>query len=979
MNRTTNDRWNSPRVGGGLGRWLGSALLTCGLVAAQDGQPGHALAGWRFDRDGELLGWRANGHLTNVAVVAGALHARAVGPDPILELQPLLDFEASPWQCIEIRLKASREGTAEFFWSGTPQGRYGGFAQEKRTSFAVQGDSQWHTYRILPCWHGEKRIVRLRFDPYDGADFAVDSIRIVKLPMPPPVRESRFDFTQGPHGWQGYDGVELHRLNERLTVALRNGAGFVLGPPVSIEAASQSYVSLQMATRSGTRATFFFVSDQVAGLQSHSFPVVADGREHVYNLDMLAARNWRGRILALGLRPTDTPGGTATLRWLGVAAEPQGPAELEVLAFALEDALPRVGRTVRLRAIASNRGGALAANLRAELKLPAGVRELGPAPGDQAATPARRAGPPAVEALGFAEQTTWTWSVQADRALRGEARLEIRYQTASHDDPGSTPGQETAVRSRTTSARAMVEFTAPLGLASTGYVPEPRPVRGPCEVGVYYFPGWKSASQWQPIQSYPERKPVLGWYAEGKPEVADWHIKWAVEHGITFFVYDWYWSQGVRQLEHALHEGYFNARYRKLLKFCLLWANHNAPHTSSLEDCVAVTRHWIQHYFTLPEYLTVETKPVVVIFSPERLTQDLGGEGVQRAFDAMGAECRRAGLPGIHLIACVGGAGQARQAANEKYDSVTAYTWPGLGVPTGRLNAPFASLLEGYQRNWRHILEQTPIPLLVPVCGGWDSRPWHGENDLVRFGRTPALFSRHLRGAKQFLDLRAREKVARDPTAPQPRRTNDIENMILIEAWNEWGEGSYIEPHQEFGFGYLDAVRDVFTSAPHRHTDPTPADAGLGPYDVPPLPTSATAWEFGSSDNGWANVMDLTGVRLDNGALTARTTGNDPALFGPPMHARSAEFSVITIRLRLESAGGRDFTDHAQIFWRTSQLAESEAASERFEVQGDGQWHEYRVAVMRNPRWRGIITRLRLDPCTRPGVTIELSGIRLGR
>jgi hypothetical protein len=56
--------------------------------------------------------------------------------------------------------------------------------------------------------------------------------------------------------------------------------------------------------------------------------------------------------------------------------------------------------------------------------------------------------------------------------------------------------------------------------------------------------------------------------------------------------------------------------------------------------------------------------------------------------------------------------------------------------------------------------------------------------------------------------------------------------MILVEAWNEWGEGSYIEPHQQFGFGYLDAIREVFTDAPKAHADTTPADVGLGPYDV---------------------------------------------------------------------------------------------------------------------------------------------------
>jgi hypothetical protein len=55
--------------------------------------------------------------------------------------------------------------------------------------------------------------------------------------------------------------------------------------------------------------------------------------------------------------------------------------------------------------------------------------------------------------------------------------------------------------------------------------------------------------------------------------------------------------------------------------------------------------------------------------------------------------------------------------------------------------------------------------------------------------------------------------------------------MLLIDNWNEWGEGHYIAPCEQFGFGYLDAVRETFTNAPKKHRDVTPADIGRGPYD----------------------------------------------------------------------------------------------------------------------------------------------------
>jgi hypothetical protein len=994
-----------------IGIAIAAVVFSLGRLAfGEVGGTNRVLAEWNFGRPGVLQGWQPNADLTNVVVTNGALSCRAVGNDPILALRPLLDLQASPWQVVELRLKADRDGTAELFWSNTPTGRYGGFAQEKSTRFNVAGDSQWHSYRLLPCWHSEGRIVRLRFDVYDAARFELDFLRVVELAMPPAAAGADFDFSTGNQGWQWFDTSDS-RITNRLGMVGRvcpsapersqaqtarwdrralppsawegnqvrsTPTGLLLSPPLDINATDQNFVSVRMAADRGRHAILFFLTEQGRGLHGFTFPIEADGRGHTYNLDLLAAKDWRGRVIGLGLRPSDAINATTTLRSLAVSDAPQGPPQLKVVAFALEDALPHVGRPAQLVAVLENTGGQMATNVRAKLELPRGVKLLASLPPDSR-----------LAALGFGEEAKLTWTVQAGRPLEGKVHLKV---AAAYVENVTTT--------------TPVRFTPRLAAAKTNYVPEPKPVRGPLEVGVYYFPGWKTASQWQPIQRFPERKPVLGWYREGEPEIADWHIKWAVEHGITFFAYDWYWNRGARQLEHALHDGYFKARYRHLLKFCLLWANHNPPHTSSHEDCLAVTRYWIENYFRRPEHLTFDGKPVMIIFSPHRLAEDLGSEGVKRAFEAMRSECQHAGLKGLYLIACVGDAGGARAAAAEGYDAVTAYNWPHLGMTGEGMFAPFETLVPAYRRQWEHLLAEIPIPLLpLPVCGGWDSRPWHGENNLVRFGRTPELFKRHLLDAKQVLEIRNQESG--EPLAqprsgvsaerrqlavlgPRLRRSAETPlrqeefgaafqtpKAVIIEAWNEWGEGSYIEPHSEFGFGYLDAIRDVFTDAPKAHDDVTPADVGLGPYDVPPPPPAKTSWEFDSSDDGWSNTMQLSELKVAEGVLSARTVGNDPAIFGPPMQARASEFGTVVIRLRLARADSAKFTDSAQLFWRTSRLPESESSSVRFPVQGDGQWHEPRVPVSQNPRWRGVITRLRLDPCNQPNVKVELDFIRL--
>ena len=75
-----------------------------------------------------------------------------------------------------------------------------------------------------------------------------------------------------------------------------------------------------------------------------------------------------------------------------------------------------------------------------------------------------------------------------------------------------------------------------IDVVKSDYVPEPRPVdTNPYQIGIYYFPGWSPDQwdRWSKQKGFPERDPVLGFYREGDPEVADWHIKWAVENGIS--------------------------------------------------------------------------------------------------------------------------------------------------------------------------------------------------------------------------------------------------------------------------------------------------------------------------------------------------------------------------------------------------------------------------------------------------------------
>jgi glycosyl transferase family WbsX len=346
-------------------------------------------------------------------------------------------------------------------------------------------------------------------------------------------------------------------------------------------------------------------------------------------------------------------------------------------------------------------------------------------------------------------------------------------------------------------------------------IPRPRPAStGRYQIGAYYFPGWPTKEKWKVLDAFPERRPLLGYYAEGDPTVMDWQIKWAVEHGIGFFAFDWYWDRGQRQLEHALHDGYFKARFRSLLKFCLLWANHNPPGSSSEADLLAVVDFWIANYFRRPEYLTLGGKPVVIVFEPRRLRADMGSEAVTVALRRMRARVVEAGLPGLFLLATVDDRPEelARLEA-EGYDAGTGYNYPRAGMADRTaLRGAYDDMVDGYERIWTEVARAGILDYVPVTEPGWDSRPWHGDGALVRTGRTPDKFRDMLARARAFVD--------RHPVAGGKK-------LVLIEAWNEYGEGEIIEPHREWGFDYLDAIRSVFVAGPTTHRDVVPEDLGL--------------------------------------------------------------------------------------------------------------------------------------------------------
>jgi len=328
------------------------------------------------------------------------------------------------------------------------------------------------------------------------------------------------------------------------------------------------------------------------------------------------------------------------------------------------------------------------------------------------------------------------------------------------------------------------------------------------QIGVYYFPGWTSGAgglvfrePWKPIQRFPEREPRLGWYSDSDPKVVRQQVQWMKDYGISYVVFDSYWKNKSPFLDHTLNV-FKRIKKPGEMSYALLWANHFRFEggLSGFDDLVS---YWIKQHFSDPDYLRVDGKPVLFVFSIEEFTDmaHMFGKTPKDLVDRIKKAATAAGLPGVALVASTPGLvhwvkGVAPPAG---FSILSAYNYhigykgdPTSATPKAR---SFSGMRHAYRTNWNWILENGPLNYIVPISSGWDDRPWGGKApESEQPVATLASFEEHLKEAKAVMDA-------------YPAKTR---KMGVICCWNEFGEGSYIEPTKKEGFSRLEKIKAVF-------------------------------------------------------------------------------------------------------------------------------------------------------------------------
>lgn len=325
------------------------------------------------------------------------------------------------------------------------------------------------------------------------------------------------------------------------------------------------------------------------------------------------------------------------------------------------------------------------------------------------------------------------------------------------------------------------------------------------------------------------RIPTWGYVNEADSAVMEMQINCAVSHGVNVFIYDWYWYDNRPFLENCLNDGFLKARNNNEMKFYLMWANHNATYLwdkrNSDRDLDTVV--WsgvvtpeifenicdrtIEKYFKKENYYKIDGCPVYMIFDFDNFIRNFGTtEKCREAIEMFRKKTTDAGFPGLHFQVVYWGERNCDWLSENDVnkgkhvydvyeylgiDSVTNYNWGGSVYFDG----DYKELTRNYIEVTERASEKLTVPFYPNISVGWDNNVrFYDFREGVVENNNPENFKAACEAVKAFADDSMSKGIMKVP-------------LITVNSWNEWTETSYLQPDDLYGYGYLEAIKEVFT------------------------------------------------------------------------------------------------------------------------------------------------------------------------
>lgn len=297
-------------------------------------------------------------------------------------------------------------------------------------------------------------------------------------------------------------------------------------------------------------------------------------------------------------------------------------------------------------------------------------------------------------------------------------------------------------------------------------------------------------------------------------ETLRWQAKIAKEYGIYGFAIYQYYFKGHKLMEKPMETLLANPDID--INYCICFANETWTRTwYGLESEVLIAQEygdesdWREHFeyclkfFKDSRYIKINNKPVFQIYKSFDI------EKLKEMMDCFNKWAKEEGFDGIYVISGKTAAGsETREGIVDgyyyfepgytlKYDfSKVAQLKYNLGVVLKSFINRFSKkkLLER-SISARDIIEpiirrdyrENEFPCLIP---DWDNTPRRSYRGLVYKGTNPEYFEKALRILKE-------------------KKNSHDTDFVYINAWNEWGEGAFLEPDEHRKYSYLEAVKRV--------------------------------------------------------------------------------------------------------------------------------------------------------------------------
>ncbi len=329
------------------------------------------------------------------------------------------------------------------------------------------------------------------------------------------------------------------------------------------------------------------------------------------------------------------------------------------------------------------------------------------------------------------------------------------------------------------------------------------------------FTEWTNVAKAKPLfkgHNQPRVPQELSFYDLRVPETREKQVKLAREAGIEGFCYWHYWFAGRRLLDDVFREVVESGMPD--FPFCLCWANHswsaktwnpNTPDKLLIAQTYPGEDDFVNHFnamlpaFKDKRYMKYEGKLIFGIFDP------IFFENFALFKKTWNRLAKENGLEGFYFYVLCQEEANLSRFNEQEYDAVvydalqdsykdylrSTIKHKYHNFLVNHLKKPYVKKYEDYVKDAISLFKSHPkyIPCIDP---DFDHSPRSAHRWIILHDSNPKLWGKLCSETKKIIEER-----------------ND-NTLLFIKAWNEWGEGNYMEPDSKWGKQYIEEARKVF-------------------------------------------------------------------------------------------------------------------------------------------------------------------------